>query len=151
MRNSIFLKPVHPSGIDVLMKDSAPGHDGITLHMLKLSLSSIKTHITHSSNLSLSEGVFPVELKIANVIILLKADDPMIFDKYMPVSLLCVLSKVFGKIMYSRLMSFWSSFFRKKANHYTCMAIMILTDKFVNSTEKMIICCRCVFRLFKGF
>ena len=109
VQNSIFLEPVHPSEIDVLMKDmknSAPGHDGITLNVLKLSLSSIKTPLTHILNLSLSEGVFPEELKIANVIPLFKADDPMLFNNYRPVSLLCVLSKVFEKIMYSRLMSF---------------------------------------------
>ena len=50
VQNSIFLEPVHPSEIDVIMKDmknSAPGHDGITLNVLKLSLSSIKTPLTH--------------------------------------------------------------------------------------------------------
>ena len=100
VQNSIFLEPVHPSEIDVIMKDmknSAPGHDGITLNVLKRSLSSIKTPLTHILNLSLSEGVFPEELKIANVIPLFKADDPMLFYNYRPVSLLCVLSKVFEK------------------------------------------------------
>ena len=145
VQNSIFLEPVHPSEIDVIMKDmknSAPGHDGITLNVLKLSLSSIKTPLTHILNISLSEGVFPEELKIANVIPLFKADDPMLFNNYRPVSLLCVLSKVFEKIMYSRLMSFLEFHkilyhkqfgFRKK--HSTYMAIMILLDKLINSIE----------------
>ena len=75
-------------------------------YILLLSLSSIKTPLTHILNLSLSEGVFPEELKKANVIPLFKADDPMLFNIYRPVSLLCVLSKVFEKIMNSRLMSF---------------------------------------------
>ena len=145
VQNSIFLEPVHPSEIDIIMKDmnnSAPGHDGITLNILKLSLSSIKTPLTHILNLSLSEGVFPEELKIANVIPLFKADDPMLFNNYRPVSLLCVLWKVFEKIMYSRLMSFlefhkilYHKQFGFRKNHSTYMAIMILLDKLINSIE----------------
>ena len=106
----IFLEPVHHSEIDAIMKDmknSAPGHDGITLHILKLAMSSIKIPLIHILNLSVSEGIFLDELKISNVVPLLKADDPMLFNIYRPVSLLCVLSKVFEKVMYSRLMSFF--------------------------------------------
>ena len=83
----------NPSEIDVIMNDmknSAPGHDGITLNILKLSFSSIKTRLTHILNFSLSEGVFPVGLKIGKVILLFTADDPMLFHNYRPVSLLCV-------------------------------------------------------------
>ena len=97
VQNSIFLEPVHRSEIDVTMKDvknSATGHNGITLNVLKLSLSSIKTPLIHILNLSLSEGVFPEELKIANVILLFKADEPMLSNNYRPVSLLCVLSSL---------------------------------------------------------
>ena len=60
----------------------------------------------HILNLSLSQGIFPSELKIANALPLYKADDPMHFNNYRPVSLLNILSKVFEKIMYSRLISF---------------------------------------------
>ena len=103
VHQSIFLEPVYHSEIDAIMKDmknSAPGHDGITLHILKLAMSSIKIPLTHILNLSLSEGIFPDELQIANVVPLFKADDPMLFNNYIPVSLLCVLSKVFEKVMY---------------------------------------------------
>ena len=57
-------------------------------------------------NLSLSEGLFPDELKIANVVPIYKADDSIQFNNYRPVSLLCILSKVFEKVMYTRLSSF---------------------------------------------
>ena len=53
------------------------------------------------NNLSLTEGLFPAELKIANVLPLYKADDNMVFNNYRPVSLLCILSKVFE--MYSNV------------------------------------------------
>ena len=124
------------------MKNSAPGHDGITLHILKLALSSIKIPLTHILNLSLLRGVFPVELKSANVVPLFKADDPMLFNNYTPVSILCVLSKVFEKFMYSRLMSFletqkiiYHKQFGFRKQHSTYMAIIILLDKLINSIE----------------
>ena len=57
-------------------------------------------------NLSMTEGVFPSEMKIAKVLPLYKGDNPMIIDNYRPVSLLNIFSKVFEKVMYTRLLSF---------------------------------------------
>ena len=51
---------------------------------------------------SLIESVFPNEMKLANVVTLFKSGDPMFFNNYRPVTLLCVLSKVFEPVMYSR-------------------------------------------------
>ena len=47
--------------------------------------------------MSLSQGIFPEQLKIANVIPLYKNDDSMLFNNYRPVSILCVFSKIFEK------------------------------------------------------
>ena len=85
---------------------------------------------------------FPDELKIANVILLYKADDRMCFNNYRPLSLLCILSKVFQKVMYNRLISFLefnkilieNQFgFRKKCSTY--MAPAVLIDKVIKSLE----------------
>ena len=57
-------------------------------------------------NLSMEEGVFLDELKIANVIPLYKSNDPMIFSHYRPVSVLPLFSKLFEK-MHDRLIAFW--------------------------------------------
>ena len=62
--------------------------------------------LAYICNLSLKQGVFPTELKIAIVLPLYKSDYPFCFNNYRPVSLLCVLSKVFEKIMYNRLLDF---------------------------------------------
>ena len=70
-----------------------------------------------------STGCFP-ELKTAKVLPLYKADDTMLSNNYRPVSLLTVLSKVFEKIMYTRLLNFMDTYdilfknqfgFRKKS------------------------------------
>ena len=55
----------------------------------------------------------PSQVKIANVLPLFKAEDPLHFKNYRPVSSLCIVSKVFEKIMFSRLHEFlekWTSY-----------------------------------------
>ena len=86
--------------------------------------------------------MFPNQLKMANVIPLYKSEDPMLFNHYRPVSLLCVLSKVFEKIMYTRLLDFFEKFkiihdnqFGFRKGRSTHMALMILMDKIAKSLE----------------
>ena len=97
---SLYLEPVTESemrGLINSFKSSAPGYDNIRSSILKLTLPVICTHLTYICSLSLQEGVFPDELKIANVIPLFKNDDPELFNNYRPVSLLCTVSKLFEK------------------------------------------------------
>ena len=60
----------------------------------------------HVMDLSLVEGIFPDELKIAKVLPLYISDNLMLFHNYRPVSLLKIITKVFQKVMYARLVSF---------------------------------------------
>ena len=46
-------------------------------------------------NLSLQEGIFPDELKIANVFLLIKECDPCVFINYPPVLSFCLSSKLY--------------------------------------------------------
>ena len=94
-------------------------------------------------NLSLKQGVFPTEIKIANVLPLYKSDDPFCFNNYRPVSLLCVLSKVFEKIMYNSLLDFLEDqkFFVKeqfgfRILHSSYLALMILINKLIESLDR---------------
>ena len=66
----------------------------------------------------------------------------MVFNNYRPVSLLCILSKVFEKVRYSRLSSFLernkillNNQFGFRKHHSTYMALMILLDKIVKALE----------------
>ena len=87
-------------------------------------------------NLSMTECVFPSERKIAKVLPLYKGDNSMIFNNYRPVSLLNIVSKVFEKVMYTRLVSFlenqkilYNKQFGFRKLHSTYMALMLLVDK----------------------
>ena len=102
LSNSIFLEPVSEEevySIVINLQSSAPGYDEVTGGILKLSLPVINGPLTHILNLSLLEGVFPSELRVANVLLLYKVDDDMLFNNYRPVSRLSVLSKVFERIL----------------------------------------------------
>ena len=145
IHQTIFLTPVTNIEIASIVKslrNSSSGYDDISAAFLKMSLPYIVEQLTFISNLSLSEGVFPSELKIATIVPIHKGDDPKYFNNYRPVSLLCVLSKVFEKIMYTRLLNFVNKHkilyekqfgFRKK--HSTYMAHMLLMDKLIEALE----------------
>ena len=142
---SIYLQPVTCEEISKILldlKNTACGWDEMSASFLGLSSQFITQPLAFICNQSLTEGVFPEQLKLANVIPLYKADDPMLFNHYRPVSLLCVLSKVFEKVMYSRLLDFLEKFKILYSNQFgfrkgrsTHMALMILMDKITKSLE----------------
>ena len=111
--NSIFLSEVTIVEISQILeslKNGAAGYDEISASLLKLISPFIVEPLVYLYNQSLQEGIFPTELKIANVIPLYKSDDSFVFNNYRPVSLLCVLSKIFEKVMYNRLLEFLESY-----------------------------------------
>ena len=124
------------------LKNSASGYDDISPMLLKISINHISVPLSHICKLSLTEGVFPNDLKLANVVPLFKADDSMLFNNYRPVSILCVISKVFDKIMFDRLQKFLNDFnilyenqFGFRRNHSTHMAHIVLMVKIVHALE----------------
>ena len=58
------------------------------------------------SNMSLSEGVFPKLMKLANVCPIFKKSDKNKCENYRPISLLSNLSKIFERVMHTRLYDF---------------------------------------------
>ena len=82
VQNSIFLNPVLPSEIMKIiknLKDSSAGWDDIRAIPLKITCSEILDPLTHICNLSIVNGVFPSEMKIAKVCPIFKNGDAMIF------------------------------------------------------------------------
>ena len=146
MAQSIFLTEVTANEINKIiqcLQNGAAGHDDITASSLKLVSVAINQPLAYLCNLSFTQGTFPQQLKLANVLPLYKADDPYSFNNYRPVSLLCVLSKVFEKVMYDRLLEFlenhkllFSGQFGFRRLHSSYMALMILMDKLISSLDK---------------
>ena len=142
---SLLLEPVTATEFgDIIksLKKCSPGHDEINKDVLDLSLPIIQTHLLYLVNQSLVQGIFPDELKVANITPVFKANDSSKFNNYRPISVLSILSKIFEKAMYNRLIEFLENLkilyekqfgFRKK--HSTYMALMILIDKLIKCIE----------------
>ena len=143
--NCMSISPVTVKEFDdivISLKKCAPGYDEINKDILDLSLPRLRNVILYLINLSLMQGIFPDELKIANVIPLFKADDSMKFNNYRPVSLLTIFSKLFEKAMNNRLIDFLETFkilykkqFGFRKDHSTHMAHMILVDNLIKAME----------------
>lgn len=127
----------------VSLKDSSPGWDGIQAKIIKQTYQEYLDPLTHICNLSLSQGFFPSNMKIAKVIPLFKSNDSTEISNYRPVSILPVFSKILEKLFYDRLLSFLNKHntlykyqfgFRKQ--HSTNMALMILIDNIVSAIDK---------------
>ena len=125
--------------IDIIknLKVSSPGWDSISTVVVKATYTCFIEPLTHILNLSVMYGVFPSELKLAKVIPLYKANDPMMFSNYRPVSVLPVFSKILERIMYNQLLSFinkhkllYAYQFGFRINHSLC-----LVDKVSDALE----------------
>ena len=142
---TIFMEPVTAAELIKIvhsLKNGAPGYDGVPSQILKDTINTIIEPLCFLCNHSLEQGVFPSELKLANVLPLFKSGDSMLFNNYRPVSLLCTLSKVFEKVMYSRLHSFLqeqniliNNQFGFRRLHSSYMALMFMMDKITNAID----------------
>jgi len=84
------------------MKDCY-GYDGISTKILKQSIPYISSPLTHICNLMISTGIFPTRFKFAEIKPLYKKGETSNTSNYRPISLLTSFSKIFGKIIYTRL------------------------------------------------
>ena len=105
--NTIFLEPCTISEISTIinkLKNSATSDYNVKV--IKQVNTTISTILYGVINSSLAAGTFPDTLKIAKVIPIYKSGSRTDISNYRPISLLSLFSKVYEKIMYSRLVSF---------------------------------------------
>ena len=92
--------------IGELENKTSSGHDQISNILLKKLKNSLLVPLEIIFNLSISEGVFPQLMKMADVIPLYKAKERYRVTNYRPISLLTNLSKILEKVIYKRTYSF---------------------------------------------
>ena len=100
------------------------GHDGISSRLLKASKNEISKPLTLIINQTLTSGIFPDTLKIANIIPLFKKGDKTLLENYRPISILPAISKIFERIMFNQIHNhfsthnlFYSGQYGFRANH----------------------------------
>ena len=98
--------------------------------------------LTHICNLSFKRGIFPAQLKIANVVPIYKTGNEHVFSNYRPVSVLPIFSKLLEKLKYNRLMDFitrnkllYKHQFGFQKGKSTYMALMLLIDKITEALD----------------
>ena len=88
--------------------NKAHGHDMISIRMIKLCGISICKPLEIIFQNCLRSGKFPSEWKKANVVPTFKKGDKQCIKNYRPVSLLPVCGKVFERLLYNKMFSFFS-------------------------------------------
>ena len=111
--------------------------------VLKSNKTIFNPLLTHIINLSLKQGVFPSEMKIANIVPIFKIGVTSEVGNYRPISLLTTFSKIYERIFCNRLLSFINKYkiiyelqfgFREK--HSTYLAMITLMEQIISALEK---------------
>lgn len=111
---NFFFYPVTGSEVVETIKSlknkKSVGVDSISTKIIKAMGEVVSEHFAHLINLSITSATFPRILKKSIVIPIFKSGNLNEIVNYRPISILSLLSKVFEKIVFSRMMNYLSGF-----------------------------------------
>ena len=90
-----------------LEPNKAHGHDEISIPMLQICDKTICKPLYLIFSSCMESDIFPSQWKIANVVPAYKRDDKPNVKNYRPVSLLPIFGKVFERLIYNEMFSFF--------------------------------------------
>ena len=146
-QQTLYMFPTTPIEIEKLImkleNKPSSGHDQISNTMLKWLCPSIVCPLSLIFNKSLSEGVFPDQMKLSDVISLYKGKETYLCNNYRPISLLLTTSKILEKIIYKRVYEFMQNTsqitndqFGFRMNHSCVDAITNLCGEIIKNRER---------------
>ena len=106
----------------------------IPANILKQYVEYFKDNLTDSINNCINNGVFPNELKRADITPCFKKEDPTNKENYRPISILPTLSKVLERILYDQVIEFIEPKLSKKLCGFRKG---YSTTCFITSSQKM--------------
>ena len=122
--------------------------------LVKAIFFNVTEPLTHVMNLSLAQGIVPLEHKIAKAMPLFKNDNKMYVNNYRPVSVLLLVSKILERLMYNRILTFinkhdilYRYHFGFRQHYSTNLSLITLVDKITESLQKG----ECVLGVFLDF
>ena len=122
--------------LESLPSKTSSGYKGLSLKLLKSIKHIISEPLTLIINQMINPGIFPDKLKIAKVIPIYKKGDEAVFSNYRPISLLPSISKVFEKVIFKQLYSYFENEkifndgqYGFKSGHSTQLAVLEIIDR----------------------
>ena len=145
--------------IDNLCTNKATGPHSIPTDILQIIKFNIVTPLSEIINLSFSTGIYPDNLKIAEVIPIYKDKGSMLeCCNYRPISLLSNINKIYEKMMHSRRYNFlnihnciYELQFGFRENHSTIHALLSLTENIREALDNNNFACGIFIDLQKAF
>ena len=130
--------------INKLKNKNSSGVDEISNKLLKSIGTELSKPLTIIINQCLLTGIFPDLLKIAKVNPLFKRGDVCQLNNYRPISLLPTISKVFERVIYSQLYTYFSENnllseqqYGFRAQHSTELASVKLVDNIITQMDSV--------------
>ena len=144
--STLFLAPTSVEEIHYLIKSlpnkTSSGHDSISNNLMKKLSPSILEPLAIIFNKSLETGVFPEEMKMADVVPLYKSKSEYECTNYRPISLLLTISKLLEKLMCKRTYYFleqtdqlYQSQYGFRKSHSCETAIMELASSIIKGKD----------------
>ena len=93
--------------ITKLKNKSSYEYDNISNKLIKSAKNVLIKPLTLIVNQCLHTGIYPSQFKLSRVKPLLKSGDKSKFNKYMPISLLPSLSKIFESVIFDQLLHYF--------------------------------------------
>ena len=107
---SIFFTPTNRMEIEKIISNlpnkKSSGFDNIDNIILKSIKNVISDKLSSIFNESMLNGIFPEQMKLAEVVPLYKSKERYLISNYRPISLLITLSKILEKVIYKRTYQF---------------------------------------------
>ena len=138
-KNTININEINVNEIKSViasLTNSAAGYDEMPASIMKQLINNYAEPLTYLINQSISQGIFPEELKLAKVLPIFKCEDEQLVQNYRPISILPFFSKVFEKIMSKYIIEFmeenelfYKNQFGFRKQHSTSHAIITLVEK----------------------
>ena len=123
---------------------NSSGKDGISNKPLKSIKGEISKPLTIIINQCLETGIFPDALKAAKIKPLYKKGDSCCFNNYRPISLLPTISKMFERVMFSQLYSYFNinnllseQQYGFRSQHSTELACVKLTNYIIKEMDNI--------------
>lgn len=117
------------------LKNTKQGLNSVPIKYLKDNSDILSVVFSNCINSCISEGYFPDTLKVAKIIPILKKGDPRIMSNYRPISILNFFSKIFEKVIHSRLSNYLAHHNILSCEQFGFRKNLSTLDAIINFTE----------------